>query len=36
MKSQGLPVTAPPPSHGLHDAHGSRPGTLDAFKGAAW
>ncbi len=35
MRSQALPVMAPPPSHGLHDAHGFRPHTLRALKGGA-
>src|SRR5215207_5098014 len=32
MKSQGPPVTAPPPSHGLYDAHAFRTCTLGSFE----
>jgi hypothetical protein len=35
MRSQALPVTAPPPSHGLHADHASRPRTMGALKGGA-
>jgi hypothetical protein len=35
MRSQALPVMAPPPSHGLHAGHASRPRILGALKGGA-
>jgi hypothetical protein len=35
MTSQVLPVTASPPNHGLHGAHGFRPRTLGASEVAA-
>jgi hypothetical protein len=35
MKSQGLPVAAPPRGHSLQDAHVFGPRTLGALKGWA-
>ncbi len=35
MESQALPLTAPPPSHSLHNAHAFRAHTLRALKGGA-
>jgi hypothetical protein len=35
MKSQALPITAPPHSHDLYDLHALRARTVGALKGAA-
>ena len=35
MKSEALPVTAPPRGHSLHNTHAFRPRTLGVWKGGA-